>query len=185
MEQSNFDELYKNYKAAIFFVICKYIKNHEVAKDVLQIVFFKISRHIARYDDSKGVLYTWMKKIAVNTALDVLKSSEYKRLSKCISLDDPELDLLNFTYEVTQSETIGLDNLLKILPENQRAIVDLLYLQEYSHLETSVYLSISLGTVKSQLKIALDKMRKHGALDLTYYNTKPANSITNKGEARV
>lgn len=172
MKQTSFDQIYKNYTAAIYCVICKYIKNREVAQDVLQMAFFKISKHFAGYDDTKGVLFTWMRKIAVNTALDVLKSTDHRQHASYISLDDPDMDLMNFTYEITRSEAIGLNTLLMVLTEKQRTIVDLLYLKQYTQSETSVFLSISIGTVKSQLKIALSKMRKYSNGDIMHYNQK-------------
>jgi RNA polymerase sigma factor (sigma-70 family) len=169
MEDRLFTQLYHKYSNAIYSVICTYIKDRETAKDVLQLTFIKISKHLIRYDPAKGVLYTWIRRIAVNTSLDLLKSVDYRNNHTSTSLQEIDFDQLNFCYHLGWPEKSHLEKLINTLTDNEKVIIDMLYLQEYTQMETSAYLHIPLGTVKSRVRSAIQKLRRQCTYDIKYY----------------
>lgn len=169
MENLSFTQVYNNYSAAIYSVICQYIKDRSTAQDVLQISFVKIAKHLKNYDATKGVLFTWMRTIAVNTALDELRSHNYKTTKNQMSIDDAAFNAMQFTVQCPLPEVMCLERVLNVLNENERVVIDLLYFKQYSHVETSACLAIPLGTVKSRVRLALGKLRKYYAADLHYF----------------
>jgi RNA polymerase sigma factor (sigma-70 family) len=62
-------------------------------------------------------------------------------------------------YIEQQVESIGIRELLNNLPEDQRFVVDYLYLRGYSQSELSEEFGIPLGTVKTRLRIAMKFLR--------------------------
>ena len=70
--------LYENYSDALYGVIKKIIKDDDTAQDVLQESFVKIWRYSKKYDASKAKLFTWLYRIAYNTAIDKVRSLKNK-----------------------------------------------------------------------------------------------------------
>ena len=70
--------LYENYADALFGVIKKIISDDDIAQDVLQESFVKIWRYAKKYDASKAKLFTWLYRIAYNTAIDKVRSLKNK-----------------------------------------------------------------------------------------------------------
>ena len=60
--------LYENYADSLYGVIKKVISDEDTAQDVLQESFVKIWRYAKKYDASKTKLFTWLYRIAINTA---------------------------------------------------------------------------------------------------------------------
>jgi RNA polymerase sigma factor (sigma-70 family) len=155
-----FTQLYADYHKAIYSVISQYIWDRQLAEDVLQLTFLKISKHLSRFDKSKGALYSWMRRIAVNTALDVLKSVSFKTRKLCISLDDPGINNKYFSDGELKTDCLGVKGLLAVLTTNERVVIDLLYYRGFTQSETAAYLQIPLGTVKSRVRYAILKLRR-------------------------
>ena len=70
--------LYENYSDALYGVIKKIIRDDDTAQDVLQESFVKIWRYSKKYDSSKAKLFTWLYRIAYNTAIDKVRSLKNK-----------------------------------------------------------------------------------------------------------
>jgi RNA polymerase sigma-70 factor (ECF subfamily) len=70
--------LYKNYADALYGVVKKVIADDETAQDVLQETFVKIWRYAKKYDPAKAKLFTWLYRIAYNTAIDKTRALKNK-----------------------------------------------------------------------------------------------------------
>lgn len=151
--------LYDYYAAALKGVIVRIVRHEDIAEEVLQDVFLKIWDKIGSYDAEKGRLFTWMMNIARNQAIDKTRSREMSQGKKTGDLD-------NFVHHIERTETtevavdaIGLSEVLKRLPEEQRFIVDQLYLNGYTQSEVAEEFGIPLGTVKTRLRMAMMELR--------------------------
>lgn len=80
--------LCESYAPALYNIILKTIRQKEPAAEVLQDSFVKICRNIDQYDSKKGRLFTWMARIARNSAIDKLRSGQFKRGEKTEGLPD-------------------------------------------------------------------------------------------------
>ncbi len=150
--------LYDNYSHALFAVINQVLNNQELSEDVLQECFIKIWKKIGSYDASKGRLYTWMLNIARNLSIDVTRSKDYKKSQKVQTIDNAVYGSEG-TVDPINVDTIGLKDVVDQLKPEQLAIVKLIYFQGYTQKEVSEELEIPLGTVKTRVKAALDKLR--------------------------
>jgi RNA polymerase sigma factor (sigma-70 family) len=154
-----FEYLYDNYSAALYGVILNVLREEELSNDSLQEVFVKIWNNFDSYDPQKSRLYTWMLNIARNHAIDRLRSKNIR------SGKDPAKDK-NYTEQHEQQEApfiegIGLRGLVEHLEDEQRAVIDLLYFQGFTQSEAAEELNIPLGTVKSRVRMAIQKLRKY------------------------
>lgn len=151
--------LYDQYSGALLGVIARIIKNDESAEEILQDVFLKIWERIESYDASKGKLFTWMLNIARNQAIDKTRSKEFGKDKKTGDIENYVNTIDREGYSEQKVESIGLQEVLKSLPEDQRFIIDQHYLKGYTQAEISEEFNLPLGTVKTRMRLAMKELR--------------------------
>ena len=151
--------LYDNYSSALNGIILKIVKREEIAEEVLQDAFLKFWDKISDYNKEKGKLFTWMLNITRNLAIDKIRSKDFRKSGKTddisvnVSISDRDYSDRN------NPENIGIKDLLDKLPEDQKQLIDLMYFQGYSQSEISEEFNIPLGTVKTRVRSAMQKLR--------------------------
>ena len=150
--------LYDTYSDALYGIILRIVKYEEEAADCLQEVFVRIWKNRAKYNSEKGRLFTWMSRIARNTALNVIESKGYKARSQIQNPDESVYK--NESQYSLPVETLGLRGLVSNLEQKYSEIIDLLYFQGFTQKEASEHLDLPLGTVKTRAKNALQQLRK-------------------------
>lgn len=158
-KQSALDYLYDHYSGALYGVIFRILKKEEISEEVLQDVFLKIWNKIDAYDSSKGKLFTWMLNIARNHAIDKTRSKEMNKGKKTDDIDYLVNKIDTRENAELQIDAIGLKEVLMGLSEDQRFIVDQLYLKGYTQSEVAEEFNIPLGTVKTRLRSAMIELR--------------------------
>lgn len=158
-EQSALDYLYDHYSGAIYGVVFRILKDEETAEEVLQDVFLKIWDKIDSYDSGKGKLFTWMLNIARNQAIDRTRSRESSQRKKTDDIDYLVNKIDSQENSHLSVDAIGLKEVLLKLPEDQRFIINQLYLQGYTQSEVAEEFDIPLGTVKTRLRLAMNELR--------------------------
>ncbi|MDX5408019.1 MAG: sigma-70 family RNA polymerase sigma factor [Chromatiaceae bacterium] len=147
----------------------KMFGNEQQALEMVQDTMLNVWKKAALFDASRGCASTWIFTIARNVRFDMLRKKQSRKDD--ISADDL---WLNGEYPEPQADDDAAqwDNQLlseKLaphfaqLPPAQREVMEKVYLQEKSHQEVSDELGIPLGTVKSRIRLALDRLRE--ALD--------------------
>lgn len=154
-----FEYLYDNYSPALYGVLFNIIKNEEASNDALQEVFVKIWNSFESYDPARARLYTWMINIARNHAIDKLRSKAVKTDRNL--KNDKEYAAHANPAVMLFTDGIGLQKLIDELDNEQREIIDILYFKGYTQTEAAEELNIPLGTVKSRVRLAVNKLRKH------------------------
>jgi RNA polymerase sigma factor (sigma-70 family) len=163
MQKDNkaYEHLYLNYKGALYAVISQFITDTETANDVLQDVFVAAWSNIDKYSKEKGRLFTWLHTLTRNTAINKLRSKEFKTTQKNESLAD-----YVSTIELSDSlqlniNAIGLRKQVHLLRDDYKAVLELSYFNGFTQEEIAKTLDIPLGTVKTRLRNALIELRKN------------------------
>ena len=158
-DKNAFEYLYDHYSGSLLGVISRIIKKEELAEEILQDVFLKIWERIETYDAAKGKLFTWMLNIARNQAIDKTRSKEFSKGKKTDDIETlvSKVDKSDFTE--TKIEAIGLQELLKSLPDEQRFVIDQHYLKGYTQAEMADEFNLPLGTVKTRMRLAMIELR--------------------------
>jgi RNA polymerase sigma-70 factor (ECF subfamily) len=131
------------------------------AEDVVQDAFLSVWRAAERIDASRGKLQSYVLTVVHRRAIDVLRA----RKPPVTQLGGEDaLDIRDERTDVVETVTMVLDaqavrNALGALPEQQRRVVEMAYFQGLTHVEIAEGLALPLGTVKSRLRLALDKIR--------------------------
>jgi len=152
--------LYDHYSPALFGVIIRIVEEQETAEDLLQEVFVKIWKNVQSYDKSKGKLYTWMLNIARNSAIDRLRSKDYRISGKVQSIDNSVYSINKVHHTSNNVDHIGLKKVVEQLTPTHQVVIDLLYFKGYTQSEAAEELKIPLGTVKTRVKMAIVHLRK-------------------------
>ncbi len=152
--------LYDHYSGALFGTIVRILRSEELAAEVLQDGFLKVWENIGKYDAGKGRLFTWMLNIFRNLAIDKTRSREMRSSEKTDPLDQFVYDLKKNEVDELQTDTIGLEDVVKQLNRDQQFVVQKIYFEGFTHSEVAKEYDIPLGTVKTRLRQALLLLRQ-------------------------
>lgn len=154
-----FDLLVGKYQHKIVSLILRYVPDHAEAQDVAQEAFIKAYRAIARFRGDSA-FYTWIYRIAINTAKNYLVSQSRRPPASDIDAQDaeqfqvdtrlkdrgsPEHELLREEIERTLNEAISA------LPEDLRVAITLRELEGMSYEEIASTMECPIGTVRSRI----------------------------------
>lgn len=139
----------------LFGISLKYSENYQDAEDTLQDSFLTIFDKIKQYNN-KGSFEGWLKKIAINTALQKYRKKRPLQLIKEVT--DTE-EIVEIDLEDKNLDIDFLLNLIQKLPNKYRLVFNLYVLDSYSHKEISEMLNISEGTSKSNLSRARKNLK--------------------------
>lgn len=154
-----FSYLYDHYAPSLYGVIYRILASEEIAQDTLQETFVKVWNNIEQYDTTKGKLFTWVLNVARNTAIDKLRSKEFKAIQRKDTLTSKLARNKSLEKDQQIGEFIGLSDVLKKLRTEHRLIIDMMYFEGYTQAEVADKLGIPLGTVKTRAKAALEHLR--------------------------
>ena len=149
--------LYENYSDSLYGVILKVTINEEIAQDALQETFVKVWKNAKKYDSKKAKLFTWLYRIAKNTAIDKLRSFN-NRFEKEVQIDKSNVYILP-TANLNQ-DVLDLKEHVARLDKKYQIVLNALFFGGMTQQEASDELDIPLGTIKSRLKIGLRELKK-------------------------
>ncbi len=152
--------LYQMYSDSLYKVISTIVVIEEVAQDILQETFIKIWKSFSMYDAKKGRLYTWMARLARNLSIDYLRSSNHRNASICEDLSEVGQQV-DMTFQTNYNpELIGVKDMTKILTNDQKSALELVYFKGYTHVQAAEELNITLGILRSRLQSSISELRK-------------------------
>jgi RNA polymerase sigma factor (sigma-70 family) len=126
----------------------------ECAQDVMATLWQK--SHL--FDPSRASVATWVYTIARNRRIDALRKSRRAEPEELDWGPEPEPDQAEVME--AQQETERLGRALSALPGPQRTLIERAFYGELSHSEIAAETGLPLGTIKSRIRLALDKLRQ-------------------------
>ena len=148
-------QLYKLYSRSMYNIGYRIVNNEAEAEDVLQESFISAFRSLDHYRGD-ATFGSWLKRIVVNKAINVLKSRKTEPL--------PEDENFDVQEEIgTQQEfkfsVVEVKAAMERLPDGYRSVLSLYLLEGYDHSEIAEILGISESTSKSQFNRSKKKLR--------------------------
>ncbi|WP_179020155.1 RNA polymerase sigma factor [Winogradskyella forsetii] len=132
------------------------VKDKDAAKDIAQDSWTVIISKIESLKDPKQFKF-WAYRIVCNKATDWLRIKS-KSQKQSISYEF-EIKKEDKDYSENENLKLRLSNAIKALPYNQKMVVQLFYIEAYSLKQISDLLQISIGTAKSRLFHAREKLK--------------------------
>lgn len=165
MDRNAQRKLYDLMYPKLHFICSRYLKSEEDREEAMADVFFTIFSKINELRDLNA-FNAWSRKITVNQCLGYLK----KKLDFETYLEDHRMEVasVNAEYAHTLNEQ-DLMGFLEKIPDGCKTIFNLFVIEGFSHKEIAQELNISVGTSKSQLNVAKNKLQD---LVNTYYYSK-------------
>ncbi|MDH5618013.1 MAG: RNA polymerase sigma factor RpoE [Gammaproteobacteria bacterium] len=167
-DKGAFDLLVLKYQHKIVNLVMRYVRDPELALDITQEAFIKAYRALPRFRGDSA-FYTWMYRIAVNTAKNHLAAQRRRPMDVELDLQDPEqFDLHAKLKETDTPEGVTLSNELReiveraiaALPEDLRTAIILRELEGMSYEEIAQTMECPVGTVRSRIFRARDAIAK-------------------------
>tara|TARA_R110002096_G_scaffold163266_1_gene330665 strand:+ start:12534 stop:13109 length:576 start_codon:yes stop_codon:yes gene_type:complete len=167
-DKGAFDLLVLKYQHKIVNLIMRYVRDPELSLDIAQEAFIKAYRALPRFRGDSA-FYTWMYRIAVNTAKNHLAAQRRRPMDVELDLQDPEqYDLHAKLKETDTPEGVTLSNELQDiveraiagLPEDLRTAIVLRELEGMSYEEIAQTMECPVGTVRSRIFRARDAIGK-------------------------
>ncbi len=142
-------KLYLLYAKAMFNTAYRILNNRHEAEDAVQEAFIKAFDKLNTYSGTLS-FGAWLKKIVVNTSLDVLRKKKefFESIDAHKNLSDEQED--KDEYQIALEATKVRDAIMQ-LPDGYRIILSLYLLEGYDHDEIAGILNISASTSRSQL----------------------------------
>jgi RNA polymerase sigma-70 factor, ECF subfamily len=162
------EELYRRYSTLVFSVSLRVLRDAHLAEDVTQEVFLRLWRQPASFDPERGRFMSWLMSVTRNRALDELR--RVSRRGRSEDQDDeahpldavPTGDRMDdpaFGAEL-QEQREAIRAALTRLPPEQRRVIELAYFSGMTQVEISEETGDPLGTVKTRIRLGMQKLRE-------------------------
>lgn len=154
--------LYDQWMQLVYSLAMHLLRDADEAEDVVEETFWQAWQRASTYDASRGTVRSWLLTIARSRSLDRLRSRQRQRDESVLGADqlsaiaadsDPSLDA-----EGKERRTLVLQA-LRELPDDQRRALELAYFRGLSQAEIAEYLDEPLGTIKTRMRLGMQKLR--------------------------
>ena len=156
--------LYDRYGRLVFSIAHNAVNTQQIAEEITQDVFLRIWENAQTYKVERGKVATWISSITRYRAIDMLRKHRVRPESKSIYWDDlspgnlpRSFDLENHIELSQRREQVRVA--LATLPEEQKNALALAYFRGYTHREIAKVLDLPIGTVKTRIRLGMQKLR--------------------------
>lgn len=165
--QAALSQLYDRYARIMHAVAYKMLGSVEEAEEVVLDVFSQVWHRADTYNADRGRVDAWLFLMTRSRSLDRLRSRQ--RQEKVVSASTDAVQIQPQAVNLPDENLMIQDRRDRVLaalakiPEDQRKVIELAYYQGLSQSEIVAQTGLSLGTVKTRVRLGLSKLR--GILD--------------------
>lgn len=161
-DEPAFARVYDRYGPILFGLLLRILRSRPEAEDVLQEVFLQVWQRAHLFDAERGRAFTWLVTLARSRAIDRLRSVDSRERAARASAEEAPPESASQEWadaaavRAERAEAVRLA--LAELPEEQRQVLLLAYLEGMSQSEIAAAKNQPLGTVKTRTRSALRKL---------------------------
>jgi RNA polymerase sigma-70 factor (ECF subfamily) len=138
-----FEAIYDRYGDLVYSTALRVLRDPHIAEDMSQEIFVRLWRKPASYVAERGRFLTWLISVTRNRAVDEIRSRGRRQRYETASPEEPR------TVRAALAE----------LPPEQRQAIELAYFGGHTQQEIAERLGQPLGTVKTRIRLGMQKMR--------------------------
>ena len=162
-EEQAFELLYDRHARVAFSLAHRLLGDREGAEDLVQDAFLAVWRGSASYSAARGSVRTWLLGILHHRGVDRLRTlaamgRRQEALQQAERHDAAEPDAAD--QAIGRAEARDLRRALEVLPGDQLQVIKLAYYGGFTHQEIAEMLDVPLGTVKSRMRLGLERIRR-------------------------
>ena len=157
------EQLYTRHSRVAYGLALRILANAEQAEDVVQEAFWRVWNRAGTFQPSNGQFAAWLFGIVRNLCLDELR----RRQTRPLAVTGDEQILLAVPDTQPNTEALAVEterrrlisDMLAELPPDQRQVIELAYFGGLTQREIADKLNNPLGTVKTRIRLALQKLK--------------------------
>jgi RNA polymerase sigma-70 factor (ECF subfamily) len=158
-----FEVIYERHSRVAYSLAFRLLGDRQLAEDLVQDAFLAVWRGAAGYASARGSVRNWMLSILHNRGVDRLRTlgamSRRQDALEQMELRRPdEPDAADLAISRALAGTVRDE--LRDLPSEQSEVLRLAYYGGFTHQEISQMLQLPLGTVKSRMRLGLERLRR-------------------------
>lgn len=160
-DQAALEDLMARWSRPVYSLAIRILRDPELAEEVSQDVFLKVWRHAATFEEQRGAFSSWVLTMTHHGAIDALRRAKARGSQVTNTLDNVvSATLPSPRPPVTEWQRMKLKEALETLPEKQRQVVEMAYFNGYTREEMARILDEPVGTVKTRLRDAIQRLAK-------------------------
>jgi RNA polymerase sigma-70 factor (ECF subfamily) len=163
-QENALSELYDRYGRLVYSVALNTLSDSTRAEEVTQDVFERVWEKANTYSAGQGRVVTWLTSIARHRSIDIFRHYRSHHEDQLVTWDETEMvnlpDKQNVEWEADLAErTRRIRWAVSQLPSEQRQALGMAFFQSMSHPEIASALGEPLGTVKTRIRLGMQKLR--------------------------
>lgn len=157
-------QLYRRYSPLVFGLAFRTVGNRATAEEITLDVFTRVWQKGKTYKAEQGKVSTWLMSITRNLAIDTLRRQNVRPEQYSVSWTDITAHILqNDNHPELATELAMQQEAVRTavaqLPQEQQQALALAYFAGYTHSQIAELLDQPLGTVKTRIRLAMQKLR--------------------------
>lgn len=159
-DQVAFAALYDSLSSLVFGVVKRVVRDSSMSDEVTQEVFVEVWRTAARYDPARASVSTWVVTMARRRAVDRVRREQSQRNRIAALSEEPAPVVTEPDAAVVSSLDVErVQRALVRLPDDQREVIRLAFIEGHAHGAIAEMLDLPLGTVKGRIRGGLKRLR--------------------------
>jgi RNA polymerase sigma-70 factor (ECF subfamily) len=156
-DKAAFAQLFRHFAPRIKAFLRKSGASDTLAEECAQEVMATLWQKAHLFDPTRASVATWIFTIARNRRIDALRKARRPEPEDLPWGSEPEPDQAEALEFRQESRRLG--EALALLPDKQRALIERAYFGDLSHSEIAAETGLPLGTIKSRIRLALERLR--------------------------
>src|SRR5918912_2660756 len=161
--------LYDRWVTLVHSLVLRLLADADEAEDVVEETFWQAWRQAERYEQERAAVYTWLTTIAGSRALDRLRARRRRQEEAWSQLGFSDVESITLSAPAADNPLAGAEQAerraivaraLTALPPEQRETIELAYFGGLSQSEIAEQTGQPLGTVKTRVRLAMEKLRE-------------------------
>lgn len=158
-------ELYNRYNRLVFSLALNMVQERPLAEEITLDVFTRVWERAGTYRTGQAQVSTWLMSITRHRAIDLLRRARARPEHNSASWADVPPDHLPGVAGAEEMTELRLQReqvraAVTQLPSNQKEVLTLAYFKGYTHRQIAEVLDQPLGTVKTRIRSAMQKLRR-------------------------
>ncbi len=158
------EALYNRYRTPVYSLAMLMLKQPPLAEETTQDIFLNVWLKASSFNAGRGQPRAWIMSVAHHKIIDIIRS----RRRAIVNTDPTDYDSLELlpaggaSTEQQVEQTMDRERIMRALatvPESQREVIMLSYFEGYSQSEMADKLGQPLGTIKTRVRLAMQKLR--------------------------
>lgn len=154
-----FETIFRHFAPRVRAYMARLSADAQTAEETMQETMIAVWNKAGQFDPSKGALSTWIFTIARNHRIDAFRREKRPEFDPNDPVFVPDEIVQADAKIQAKQASQQLHEAMAKLPEEQIALLKLSYFEDHSHSAIATKLNIPLGTVKSRMRLAFEKLR--------------------------